>query len=135
VSICLLLAVLAAVVPAIADTATANGVLAQERVVNLPNDQGKWAEQPDFAEPPLSIEGAADHWNHREDTDYYSQPGALFRLMSAAQQKVLFENTARSVGGAPREIQIRHIKNCLKADKACGKGVADALGIPMSEVG
>ncbi len=73
--------------------------------------------------------------HHREDTDYYSQPGALFRLMSPAQQKVLFENTARSVGGAPREIQIRHIKNCLKADKACGKGVADALGIPMSEVG
>ena len=24
----------------------------------------------------------ADHWNHREDTDYYSQPGALFRLMT-----------------------------------------------------
>jgi len=73
--------------------------------------------------------------HHREDTDYYSQPGALFRLMSPAQQKVLFENTARSVGGAPREIQIRHIKNCLKADKAYGKGVADALGTPMREIG
>ena len=42
VSVCLLPAVLAAVVPAFADTATANGVLAQERVINLPNDQGKW---------------------------------------------------------------------------------------------
>jgi hypothetical protein len=40
-SVCLLLAALAAV-PAFADIATANGVLAQERVVNLPNDQGKW---------------------------------------------------------------------------------------------
>lgn len=42
VSVCLLLAVLAAVVPSFADTATANGVLAEQRVVNLPNDQGKW---------------------------------------------------------------------------------------------
>ena len=31
-----------------------------------PNSYGEWAEQPDFAEPPLSIEGAADHWNHRQ---------------------------------------------------------------------
>jgi catalase len=99
-----------------------------------PNSEGQWAQQPGFAEPPLSVEGAADHWNHREDTDYYSQPGALFRLMTAAQQQVLFDNTARSIGGAPRDIQMRHIANCLKADPAYGKGVARALGIPLSEV-
>jgi catalase len=98
-----------------------------------PNDQGEWAEQPDYAEPPLTIEGAADHWNHREDTDYYSQPGALFRLMSRAQQQVLCENTGRAMGDAPREVKIRHIGNCLKADPAYGEGVAEALGIQMSE--
>jgi catalase len=75
------------------------------------------------------LAAAADHWNQREDTDYYSQPGALFRLMTPAQQQVLFENTACSVGGAPREIQLRHIGNCLKADPAYGKGIARALGI------
>ena len=58
----------------------------------------------------------------------------LFRLMSADQQKVLFANTARAMGDAPKEIKIRHIGNCLKADPAYGKGVADALGIPLSEV-
>jgi catalase len=100
-----------------------------------PNDQGEWAEQPDYREPPLGLQGAADHWNHREDKDYYSQPGALFRLMSPAQQQVLFENTARSIGGAPKEIQIRHIRNCLKADKGYGEGIARALGIRMGEVG
>ena len=100
-----------------------------------PNDQGEWAEQPDFSEPPLSIDGAADHWNHREDTDYFSQPGNLFRLMSPAQQQVLFENTARPVGGAPKEIQLRHIRNCLKADPAYGQGVANALGVPVNELG
>jgi catalase len=54
--------------------------------------------------------------------------------MTLAQQQVLFENTARSIGDAPRDIQIRHIGNCLKADSAYGEGVAKALGIPLSEV-
>ena len=97
---------------------------------------GEWREQPEHAEPPLPLSGAADHWSHREDDDdYYSQPGALFRLMTPAQQEALFGNTARAMGDAPREIKVRHIGNCLKADPAYGKGVADALGIPLSEVG
>jgi catalase len=45
----------------------------------------------------------------------------------------LFENTARAMGDIPREIKIRHISNCLKADPAYGKGVADALGISLDE--
>jgi len=51
--------------------------------------------------------------------------------MSSAQQKVLFENTARAMGDAPKEIKLRHISNCMKADPAYGKGVADALGISI----
>ena len=100
-----------------------------------PNSYGEWQEQPDFAEPPLSLEGAADHWNHRVDDDYYSQPGKLFRIIVAAgKQQLLFENTARAMGDAPRAVKIRHIGNCLKADPAYGEGVAKALGIPLSEV-
>jgi catalase len=99
-----------------------------------PNSLGEWQEQPSFAEPLLDLEGAADHWDHREDTDYYTQPGALFRLMTLSQQKALFENTARSIGGIPREIQIRHIANCLKADSAYGKGIAEALGIALEDI-
>jgi len=99
-----------------------------------PNSYGEWQEQPDFAEPPLELKGAAGRWNHRVDDDYYSQPGKLFRLMSPAQQQVLFENTARAMGDAPRMIKVRHIGNCYRADPAYGEGVARALGIPMSEV-
>jgi catalase len=54
--------------------------------------------------------------------------------MSPAQREALFGNTARSIGEAPKEIQIRHIRNCLKADPAYGKGIANALGIAMSAV-
>ena len=90
-----------------------------------PNSNGAWKDQPDFSEPPLKLSGDADH---------YEQPGKLFRVMTPEQQEALFGNTARAMAGVPREIQIRHIYNCSKADPAYGKGVADALGIPMSEV-
>lgn len=96
-----------------------------------PNSYGQWEEQPDFREPPLSVEGMADHWNHREDTDYFSQPGKLFRLMTPAQQQALFENTARAMGDAPEEIKRRHIANCTQADPAYGAGVARALGLSV----
>jgi len=99
-----------------------------------PNSLGEWQQQPDFSEPPLALEGAADHWNHREDSDYYSQPGALFRLMSAAQQQALFGNTAASIGAASQDVQLRHISNCLKADPAYGEGVAKALGLSLAEI-
>jgi len=99
-----------------------------------PNSYGEWQEQPEYREPPLSIEGMADHWNHRVDDDDYSQPGSLFRLMSPAQQQVLFANTARAMGDAPEAIKIRHIGNCLKADPAYGTGVAEALRIALSKV-
>ena len=39
------------------------------------------------------------------------------------------------MGDAPKEVKIRHIGNCMKADPAYGKGVAAALEIPLSELG
>ncbi|AEC21468.1 catalase [Pusillimonas sp. T7-7] len=94
---------------------------------NEPNTQGEWQEQPDFREPPLSIEGAADHWNHREDTDYFSQPGNLFRLMNDEQKQALFNNTARAIAGVSKDVQDRHIDHCTQADPAYGAGVAAAI--------
>jgi catalase len=100
-----------------------------------PNSYGEWQEQPDFAEPPLALEGAADRWDYRvDDDDYYTQPGLLFRLIGPEKQQVLFDNTARAMGDAPKEVKVRHIANCLKADPAYGEGVAAALGIPLSDV-
>jgi len=95
-----------------------------------PNSFSQWQEQPQFREPPLKINGNADWWNFREDdADYYKQPGDLFRLMSPAQQQVLFDNTARAMGDAPEFVKRRHIENCTKADPAYGAGVAKALGL------
>ncbi len=99
-----------------------------------PNSYGALQEQPDFREPPFKLTGDADHWNYREDdADYFSQAGNLFRIMRPDEQQRLFANTARSVGGAEREIQLRHIRHCHAADPAYGQGVADALGIPLNQ--
>lgn len=93
-----------------------------------PNSFHQWQQQPQFREPPLKINGNADHWDFREDDDdYYKQPGDLFRLMTSMQQQVLFDNTARAMGDAPDFIKQRHVDNCSKADPAYGAGVAAAL--------
>ena len=93
-----------------------------------PNSYGQWQEQPQYREPPLRIRGDADFWNFREDdSDYFSQPGALFRSYDPAQQQRLFDNTARALGDAPDFIKQRHVDNCSKADPAYGAGVAAAL--------
>jgi catalase len=99
-----------------------------------PNSQNEWKEQKEFAEPPLPILGAADHWNDRKENDDFSQPGNLFRKMNSQQQEVLFANTARSVGGASKEIQMRHICHCFQADPAYGEGIARALNISLDEI-
>ncbi|MBK5254284.1 MAG: catalase [Peptostreptococcaceae bacterium] len=100
-----------------------------------PNSYGEWEEQKEHKEPPLNISGSADNWDFRaDDDDYYTQPGKLFRLMNPKQQQVLFENTARAMGDSSKEIKIRHINNCFKADPAYGKGIADALSISLDEI-
>jgi catalase len=98
-----------------------------------PNSAGLWDNQPDFAEPPLPIEGEAAHYNHYADDDHWEQPGNLFRLMTPAQQQALFENTARAMGDARQHIKERHIANCTKADPAYGAGVAKALGLNVAQ--
>ena len=98
-----------------------------------PNSEGLWDNQPEFDEPPLPIEGEAARYDHRLDDDHWEQPGNLFRLMTPAQQKVLFENTARAMGDARQHIKERHIANCLRADPAYGAGVASALGLDLKK--
>src|ERR1700727_1058363 len=45
----------------------------------FPNSVGEWSDQPALSEPPLALDGAAAHWDHRVDEDYYEQPGIFFR--------------------------------------------------------
>jgi len=99
-----------------------------------PNRHGEWQEQPDYSEPPLAINGDAKKFDFREDDDdYYSQPGNLFRMFSPEEKQRLFENTARALGPASKEVRDRHVANCTKADPAYGEGVAKALEAFLEE--
>lgn len=99
-----------------------------------PNSFGQWQEQPQYAEPPLKIDGYAKHYDFREDdSDYFSQPKALFDLMSDEQKQALFDNTAAAMGDALDFIKYRHIRNCYKCDPAYGEGVAKALGLTTEQ--
>lgn len=94
-----------------------------------PNSQGIWSNQPEYAEPPLALEGDADRYDHYREEDHYEQPGILFRKMTAEQQQFLFENTARAIQGASEEVLLRHVENCRRADPAYGEGIVRALGL------
>jgi catalase len=92
-----------------------------------PNSQGLWDNQPEYAELPLALEGDADHYDHRLVDDHWEQPGNLFRKMTPQQKQLLFDNTARAINGASKEVHDRHIGNCSKADPTYGEGVAKAI--------
>ena len=93
-----------------------------------PNTKGQWQEQPEFKEPPLALNGAADRWNYRaDDSDYFTQPGDLFRLLTPDAQQRLFDNTARNIFGVSEHIVQKHISHCTQADPAYGAGVAKAI--------
>jgi catalase len=95
-----------------------------------PNRLGEFAQDKSAAEPALALYGAADRYNHRVDDDYYSQPGALFRLMNDSQKQQLFRNIATSIESVPEEIKIRQLEHFAKADPAYAAGVAKALDVP-----
>lgn len=97
-----------------------------------PNSVGGPVDDRRYNEPPLALAGAADHYDHRADADYYSQAGDLFRLMSADEQHRLFGNIGRSLGNVTRrDIQIRQVRHFHQADPAYGAGVAGILGIDL----
>ena len=91
-----------------------------------PNRFGDFAQDNRAAEPALAA-GAIDRYDHREDSDYYSQAGALFRLFDEGQRQRLFENIARHIDGVPRDIVEHAIEHFSRADEAYGAGVAAAI--------
>ena len=99
-----------------------------------PNSFGGPKQDERYAEPPLRISGDAARYDHREGNDDYTQPGNLFRLMSADQQKLLISNIAEAMQGVPEFIQRRQIAHFYRADPAYGRGVAAALNLDITEL-
>lgn len=92
-----------------------------------PNSFNGPAQAPEFAEPPLPLEGDADRFNHREGNDDYSQPRALFNLFDDGQKQRLFSNIAAAMGGVPDFIVERQLAHFDQVHADYGNGVRHAL--------
>lgn len=95
---------------------------------SLPNSP---KQAPEYAEPALALSGSADRYDHRLDSDYFSQAGALFRLMTPVQQALLMSNISGAIKGVSNEVVQRQLQHFFKADPAYGQGIADALGVQL----
>ena len=102
--------------------------------VYQPNSFGGPADNAAYAEPPLRIDGDADRYNHRADSDDYTQAGDLYRLMDEAAKKRLIANLVGAMNGVPRDILVRQLGHFMKADPAYGEGVAKGLGIDTADI-
>ena len=86
-------------------------------------------EAPAYREPALALSGAADRYDHREDQDYYSHAGALFRLMNDEQKALLINNIVGAMQSVTEDVQRRQLAHFYKADEAYGTGIAKGLGL------
>ena len=99
-----------------------------------PNSFGGPVEDPAYRERPRTISGSVDRHNHRLDSDYYSQPGDLFRLMPPDARERLIGNIVGSMKSIPQRIQESQIQHFYKADPAYGTGVAKGLGLNIDAI-
>lgn len=99
-----------------------------------PNSFGGPVDHAQYKEPALKLEGDAYHYSHRDDKDYYSQAGDLYRLIPQDEKDRLHGNVARAMAGVPEEIQVRGIARFYQADPKCGEGIAKELKIDINKV-
>ena len=92
-----------------------------------PNSFGGAQQAPEYKEPPLKISGDADHYDHREGNDDYTQAGNLFRLFDDGQKKRLCANIAEAMQGVPQFIVDKQLAHFDKADPDYGAGIRKAL--------
>ena len=85
-------------------------------------------------ERPKEVSGTIARHDHRTDSDYYTQPGNLFRLMTADAKERLIGNIVGSLKQVPQRIQNLHVLHFYKADPAYGTGVAKGLGLDVEAV-
>lgn len=86
-------------------------------------------ESPEYAEPPLRIDGDADRYAYDSDENSdFVQAGNLYRLMSAKERKDLVSNIVGSLKNAEKMIQDLQVSHFKKADAEYGEEVEKGLG-------
>ena len=101
-----------------------------------PNSYGEWAEQKEFSELPLEVQGTMDRYEPKDDPtdDCFYQGGDLYRLMTEDKKILLIENTARNIASVTDNIKYRHAAHCYMADKDYGERITKALNLDINKV-
>jgi catalase len=100
-----------------------------------PNSFGGPTQDRSYVERPRAVSGTVARHDHRTDGDYYTQPGNLFRLLSADAKQRLIDNIVASLGnGVPKRIQELQIQHFYKAHPGYGTGVAKGLGLNIESI-
>ncbi|MDX4047578.1 catalase [Aliarcobacter skirrowii] len=94
-----------------------------------PNSFDGPVEDKSYLEPDLAVGDIAKRYDHRVGNDDFSQPRALFLLMSNSQKEQLFSNIKDAMAGVPRDIVDRQITLFEKVHPDYAAGVKKALGI------
>ena len=94
-----------------------------------PNSFDGPVEDASYLEPDLAVGDIAKRYDHRVGNDDFSQPRALFLLMSNSQKEQLFSNIKDAMAGVPRDIIDRQIALFEKVHPDYAAGVKKALGI------
>ncbi|MCT7492124.1 catalase [Aliarcobacter cryaerophilus] len=94
-----------------------------------PNSFDGAVEDKSYLEPDLAVGDIAKRYDHRVGNDDFSQPRALFLLMSNSQKEQLFSNIKDAMAGVPRDIVDRQIALFEKVHPDYAAGVKKALGI------
>lgn len=85
-------------------------------------------EHREYLEPDLILEGNAQRYAPL-DEDYFSQPRALFNLMSENQKEQLFSNIASSMDGVDEKIIQKALELFEQISKEYAEGIKKALKI------
>ncbi|PAF51718.1 catalase [Helicobacter sp. 13S00401-1] len=84
--------------------------------------------EPNLDMSKFEKETAINHWDYREyDSDYYTQPGNLFRLFSKEQKERLCNTIAGMLIHVPESVVKAQMPHFEKADKAYAEGVKKAM--------
>jgi catalase len=91
-----------------------------------------------YKEPPFEVNSHyADSYdrNCEGENDHFSQPGNLFKIMSAEQQQNTINNIVSHMSGieGPKKNEIinRQMSHWYRVDGGLGAGIADGLGIEV----
>ncbi len=91
-----------------------------------PNSYGGPAEDKSYLEPDLELDGAVQRYGY-DDEDYYSQPRALFSIMSDSQKEALFNNIVDSWCGVEESVRQRCLAHFEKISPDYAMGVKRVL--------